>query len=304
MPFLCSNYKGLLGQHSKIIRKNLMTGIINCIPHNAICSCIHNHATDNVYTNNCLCYNAFENFSTHDEYMEYDEFVNWLKINHVIINFIKNSCSYHIQSNIKRKESVSKTDIIPQCLSNNRFESSLTKRSKRFNLSITRHYMLYGEYLYYYTNRRNLKPKGVIFLLNAKIERINPNTISINGKQLYNEDQEIIQIWYDKLKSIKGILPFEEFYEREKYIADGGFSKVYECSRKLDNKKFCVKIIDKNNFTPKDQLTIKNELAILQLVNHPNIIHMEQFFENENKIHIIWDITTIVTPRMRHLNAK
>ena len=36
--------------------------------------------------------------------------------------------------------------------------------------------------------------------------------------------------------------------------------------------------------------SLRNEIAILQLVNHPNLIHLKNVFENRNELHIVMQL--------------
>lgn len=295
------------------VENKYMSTILNSIPHKFICSCIHEHRLpseensvssqdyDN-WTNNCVCREAFSRFSLSDNgYLEFNEFVNWLDSNNILINYIRDAISYHIQIESKRKQSISKTDILPKTSEcDNRFESEMFKLGKKFGSKISRYYLLYGNCLYYYKSKQDLRPKGVIFLSGSIVSSVGKNQISISElnictgehhshkkRILICKSEELRNKWVNLLQKASHIIPFESVYTLGEEIGSGAFSSVFKCIRNRDAKEFAVKIISKINFKETDKINLKNEISILKLVSHPNIIHMDGFFETQTNIYFV-----------------
>eukprot|EP00904_Undaria_pinnatifida_P003902 jgi/Undpi1/13512/HiC_scaffold_8.g03171.m1 len=73
----------------------------------------------------------------------------------------------------------------------------------------------------------------------------------------------------------------------------GSTSTCYRCVNRRSKKQFACKVIDKRAMDPKlkpllDQFQV--EIQVLQLLRHPNIIHMEDVFESDVKIHMVMEI--------------
>jgi serine/threonine protein kinase len=51
-----------------------------------------------------------------------------------------------------------------------------------------------------------------------------------------------------------------------------------------------VKIIDKATIEPEEKGLLRSEIAVLKLVNHPNIIRMEGLYESKNYIYIVMEM--------------
>ena len=47
-----------------------------------------------------------------------------------------------------------------------------------------------------------------------------------------------------------------------------------------------VKVIDKLRFPHKQESQLRTEVTILQTLNHPGIIFLEQMFETPEKVHV------------------
>lgn len=305
------------------IEKNFMNIIMNSIPHNFICKCSHIHelnSTQNInnktnetdsnyeiWTNNCICKDAFNKFDTnHHEYLEYHEFEQWTKSNKIMISYIKSRINFSPQLEHKRKKSISKTDILPITMiksESTRYENFMWKKCKRTGLKIKRYFLLYGSCLYYYKSKTDFKPKGVIFLSGSNIISVGKNFLVIeelnictgefhpHQKRIFEcETKELRDLWVIKLKLASHIISFESIYELREKIGGGAFSSVYKCKRILDNKMFAVKIISKTNMKEEEKNNLKNEISILKLVSHPNIIHMDRFFETQSNIYFVIEL--------------
>ena len=312
------------------IEKDFMNVIINSIPHDFICKCSHNHntfknennlnenlnqcANYEIWTNNCICRDAFNQFDKNNhKYLEFEEFNEWFKSNKIIMSYIKSKMNFSPQSESKRKKSISKTDILPITtleFSVEKYENTMWKKCKRTGLKIKRHFLLYGSCLYYYKSKNDFKPRGVIFLSGSNIIPIKNHFLEISElNMIHNETnfhqdefhqyrkkifecdtKELRDEWVNKLQKASHIIPFETVYKLEEQIGFGAFSSVYKCKRIADNKIFAVKIISKENMLNSNKINLKNEISILKLVSHPNIIHMDSFFETKTNIFIVIEL--------------
>lgn len=284
------------------ISKEYMTIIVNSIPHKDICKCIHKHSHSSYdgWTNNCICREAFQYDNTHNNtYLSFDEFYEWRKNNSIIIDYIKKSINYFVPETIHllKKTSKSKSDILPILSKSNRYESYMYKKCRMFGNYLLRYYMLYGNCLYYYYSKKSIKPKGVIFLSGAVINSVDDISIEIiiegnsrhKKRLLYCENSTIRDAWINVLKSASQVVDFNHIYSIGEELGKGAFGTVNKCVRIFDNKVFAVKIINKQHFTEKDKEHLKIELSILKLVCHPNIIHMDCFYETSNYIYFVME---------------
>lgn len=289
-------------KNERKVEKKYMTIIINSIPHKHICKCIHSHnkLTYDEWTNNCVCREAFEYDNSHkNEYLTFDEFYEWQKNSTVIIDYIKKSINYFVPDIIylSKKLSKSKSDMLPILKNSTRFESYMFKKSYILGIYVKRYYMLYGNCLYYYSSKKSIKPKGVIFLTGAIIMLNENNTIEIiiegntrhKKRILYCENLKMRNAWFNVLKTASQVINFNEIYNIGTEIGVGAFGTVNKCVRKNDNKQFAVKIINKTNFTKSDREHLKTELSILKLVCHPNIIHMDCFYESNDNVYFVME---------------
>jgi serine/threonine protein kinase len=82
-------------------------------------------------------------------------------------------------------------------------------------------------------------------------------------------------------------------YELRDEIGVGSTSKCYRCVRKADGTEYACKVIDKRQVEMKfsgllDQFFV--EIRVLQSLNHPNIIRLEDTFESPDRIYMVMEM--------------
>ena len=63
-------------------------------------------------------------------------------------------------------------------------------------------------------------------------------------------------------------------YEIKEKINEGGYSKIYSGISRYTNDKVAIKIINKSSFqkNPDDLILIRNEIDVLKILKHRNIL--------------------------------
>jgi len=82
-------------------------------------------------------------------------------------------------------------------------------------------------------------------------------------------------------------------YDLREEIGVGSTSKCYRCVRKSDRKEFACKVIDKQQVEVKFTGLLEQfflEIKVLQALNHPNIIHLEEAFEKSDRIYMVMEL--------------
>lgn len=96
-------------------------------------------------------------------------------------------------------------------------------------------------------------------------------------------------IWVDRIKQAGCIKKFKEYYIKEKVIGNGNFSEVYVATNKLDGVKYAVKVINKNNLEDYHRDMIRNEIAILKILDHEGIINFIESFHSLTNLYIVFN---------------
>lgn len=85
----------------------------------------------------------------------------------------------------------------------------------------------------------------------------------------------------------------KSFYtEKNKELGTGSFGSVSGVIRKVDKVEFAVKKINKVNQGKQDLSKLQNEVNIMRLMDHPNIIKLHDDFADEKYIYLVMEICT------------
>jgi Ca2+-binding EF-hand superfamily protein/predicted Ser/Thr protein kinase len=191
-------------------------------------------------------------------------------------------------------------------------EDFLWKKGKSmFHMIGKRYYLLAGNCVYYYSHKNDVRPKGVIFLTGSIIERIKDDEMELKGffgyeithqdlctnvhhyhdkRILYARSEEDREKWVSALQHAAHVVPIEDDYVIGKELGRGRFSVVCECVHKGTGQHCAVKIIDKATIEPEEKSLLRTEIAVLKLVNHPNIIRLEGLYESKNYLYIVMEM--------------
>eukprot|EP01033_Poteriospumella_lacustris_P010146 gene10146-7236_t len=191
-------------------------------------------------------------------------------------------------------------------------ENYLWKKGKSvFHLLSKRYYLLAGNCMYYYAHKDDVRVKGVVFLTGCIIERKKDEEMELRGyfgfeithqdlctgehhrhetRTMYCRSEEEREKWVTNLQHAAHVVPIEDDYVLGKELGRGRFSVVCECVHKLTNKHCAVKIIDKATIEPDEKALLRTEIAVLKLVNHPNIIRLEGLYESKQYLYIVMEM--------------
>lgn len=110
-------------------------------------------------------------------------------------------------------------------------------------------------------------------------------------EEIYTDNSSTFEKWWDLLKKICLQPKFGEGHETVKVLAQGLNSKIFQV-RKLDSgTEFAVKVFDKRLVMNKDldSLLVRNEVTLLRMAEHPNLIRMVELYEGDTYIYCVMD---------------
>ena len=119
----------------------------------------------------------------------------------------------------------------------------------------------------------------------VNINFFNSNAVS----KLYFSKENECHDFAKKVKKAIHDLSFNDFYELGEAIGEGTFAKVSKCTNKHSNKVYAVKVINKTKLKPKNLELIHHERSYLNLIKHPNIVGLQDYFEDKKFIYLVTD---------------
>jgi serine/threonine protein kinase len=78
-------------------------------------------------------------------------------------------------------------------------------------------------------------------------------------------------------------------FEIGQVLGQGGYATVREATSKLDGSHVALKIINRANLDSNAEKNIRNEVSLLQSLNHPNIVRGFDFFEEPGQFYFVME---------------
>jgi hypothetical protein len=110
------------------------------------------------------------------------------------------------------------------------------------------------------------------------------------SKTYYTETLEEQQKWVNFLKIEIGYANLQDYYELKESLGKGKFGTVRCGIHKKTGKKVAVKIMKKLIMKPLDIELVKQEIEILKMCQHPNLLRLLDVFENIEHIYIVTEL--------------
>lgn len=184
--------------------------------------------------------------------------------------------------------------------SNSYYEDYIYKINKSNKLR--KYYVvLAGKDMYYFKNEKKTQIIGMHHLSGCYIKKIKEEIVDkeemfsftvqfSNRKRVYYTKTKRKAInWQNSLNEAIGNLNFYDYYEVLENLGEGKFGIVKLCQNKTTGMKVAVKILTRSKIGEIDFELIYNELEIMKLVHHPNIVSLIDLFENSDTIFIVMD---------------
>lgn len=119
---------------------------------------------------------------------------------------------------------------------------------------------------------------------------INYNNTRYNEKVLYFVMDSTRKLWLKKIKSAANNSDIDDYYTLSNNLGEGRFGIVKKGIDNRTNKKVAVKVINKQKMKEKDYELIMKELTIMKMVNHPSLVGLIDYYENNVNIYLVMDL--------------
>jgi len=79
-------------------------------------------------------------------------------------------------------------------------------------------------------------------------------------------------------------------YHFGRKLGEGGFAEVFEATSAVGNTKVAIKVIKKDKMEEDDVAAIHQEVRVLESLNHPNIVHLFEFFDEPRNYYMVMEV--------------
>ena len=105
----------------------------------------------------------------------------------------------------------------------------------------------------------------------------------------YVESNEEYVRWISVLKTVIKYSELNENYSLQNELGSGKFGLVKLGKNKKNQRLVAVKTLNKKEMSHSDFDLVKNEIEIMKVCQHPNLIKLYDIIENEEEIHIVME---------------
>ncbi len=82
----------------------------------------------------------------------------------------------------------------------------------------------------------------------------------------------------------------QDVYEVQAVLGEGGFAVVRKAIHRINGNIYAVKTIDTCKIKTNKLESLRNEVNIMKMLDHPNVIKLYEIFEEENKLHLVLEM--------------
>eukprot|EP01084_Bolivina_argentea_P194624 333950_1 len=219
--------------------------------------------------------NAFHN---QNNKLSQNEFRKWVLLNHGSLQLLQIAYTKHM----KYISHIHKKGIL---------------HTYKIGILRSRYYVLAHKCLYIFKNENDYLPIDVVFIFRWYVNNFDQyGDYGMHLKPPYNDNIEYILYcssdqnrneWIQKLKVATCNISIATHYKIGKRVNKGQFSVIHSVIDKKSGKEYAIKIINKKCIDSRERMCLINEINVLKLVSHPNIIEMKHSYFDKENIYII-----------------
>ena len=154
-----------------------------------------------------------------------------------------------------------------------------------------------------YTSPSSALPSNIIFLEGCYVDVIQDYEENLGYGFVISHQFETFQEvafwaitaaereeWITRVQQFANSRKVDDFYQLQEKIGNGRFSNVYVALEFESNLSWAVKVIDKTHLRNSEREMLRSEIAIMRILNHPNVVQMKEMFEDKSTIYIIMEL--------------
>merc|ERR1712176_161287 len=109
-------------------------------------------------------------------------------------------------------------------------------------------------------------------------------------KILYSKSKKDRDEWVHSLSSAAATMSIKSQFKIGQLLGKGHFSVVHLGVNHVSGQEVAVKIVEKSRIDAREKESLRNEIAMMRLVNHPCIIRMIDTFEDQKCIYMVMQL--------------
>jgi serine/threonine protein kinase len=112
--------------------------------------------------------------------------------------------------------------------------------------------------------------------------------IRIRGGHDFHTGKFVLE--HRNMQSGQNLTKLQDIYEIQDLLGEGGFATVRRAIHKQNRNVYAVKSIDICKIKSNTLDFLRNEISIMKMLDHPNVIKLYEIFEEENRLHLVLEM--------------
>ena len=109
-------------------------------------------------------------------------------------------------------------------------------------------------------------------------------------KEYFVDNEEDYLVWLKIFRKLLHCENIKDLYDIQNKIGEGKYATVYKGVYKISERIVAIKVLEKENLSSNELNMIQNEIDILKICQHPNIVKLYDVIEDDEKMHIIMEL--------------
>ena len=109
-------------------------------------------------------------------------------------------------------------------------------------------------------------------------------------KEYFVDNEEDYLVWLKIFRKLLHCENIKDLYDIKSKIGEGKYATVYKGVYKISERIAAIKVLEKENLSSNELNMIQNEIDILKICQHPNIVKLYDVIEDDEKMHIIMEL--------------
>ncbi len=183
------------------------------------------------------------------------------------------------------------------------YKGPMLKMNRKNNKLKERYFILTPKNFYYLKSLKTPKIRGVMETVWVRVEYIIEESEkdkrfclrfikNMKYCDFWIPEEAEFKAWKVALSKVFIQSDFHVKFNAIKMIGKGSFARVYLVEDKETKRKFAVKAFSKEYLLSqsKGRESLMNEIEIMQMVHHPNIMNLEELHESKNSIYLVLEL--------------
>ena len=113
---------------------------------------------------------------------------------------------------------------------------------------------------------------------------------SKKSRKYYAKTESDQKLWVNTIKKVIGYANISDYYDINEVLGKGKFGLVKAAIHKKTGKSVAIKSLNKLIMNSQDLELVKEEIEIMKVCQHPNLIRLLDVFENAENIYIVMEL--------------